>query len=181
MEENKSAVSRLRKVIIETPTGKKVINMQPVIIDTSENAPGINDTICSSCCPYGSICDKLRDPRNPDDPDGRLEDWCLENDFKEDNIEVSEFATMVPMEGSIENLYPEESEPFKQLMELNPSINLRTLIDSVCPGFCDQYKKDHSSCSLNSICIFKSLFTRPIAAKILNKREDNETTNTSSN
>ncbi len=169
-------VKRLKTIDVNTPSGIKTITMVPVMINLEEDKISITETFCATCCPYGSICGKLRDPRDPKNKEKNLADWCNEVSFTDETLEcTNEFAMMHPMEGEIEKLYDEKSEPFKQLLEYNPLINLNTFIDNVCPGFCDRYDKDHSNCSFdNEFCICKSLFVRKLKPSLLNKiSEDN--------
>lgn len=180
MEEKQSKVVRLKTVKVETPMGPKKVNMVPILIDPNEP---IEETLCASKCPYGSICEKLRDPRDPSNPEKTLQDWCVEISFNDENLDsVNELGSMVPAEGSIEALYDGESDSFKQLLELNPLVNLNTFIDTVCPGFCSFYDKDHSKCNMkNDFCICKGLFIRTMEGKILNEKKADEGDKTESN
>lgn len=167
-------VKRLKSITVDTPSGKKTITMVPVLVNFDEDKIAITDTFCSTCCPYGSICGKLKDPRDPNN--GKtLTDWCNEISFTDDSLEnTNDYAIMHPMEGEIERLYDEESSPFKQLLQLNPVVNLNTFIDNVCPGFCDKYNKDHSNCGLdNDFCICRGLFVRKLNTSYLNGNDSN--------
>ena len=169
-------VKRLKTITVDTPTGKKTVTMVPVLINLDEDKITITDTFCSTCCPYGPICGKLRDPRDPNNSEKTLTDWCNDISFTDETLETTnDYAIMHPMEGEIEKLYEEDSEPFQQLLNLNPLINLNTFIDSVCPGFCDKYSKDHCNCGLeNDFCICRSLFVRKLKTSYLNKSEEND-------
>lgn len=180
-EEKESKVIRLKSIDVETPMGPRKINMVPIMIDPSNP---IEETLCASKCPYGNICEKLRDPRNPSDPNRTLQDWCVEISFNDENLDtVNELGSMVPAEGSIETLYDTESDPFKQLMELNPMVNLNTFIDQVCSGFCSMYNKEHSNCNIkNDFCICKGLFVRTMKSSVLNEKPvETELTNDTEN
>ena len=178
-EDNKIKVLKIKNVKVQTPQGEKIVSMIPVTIDTSPEAPNITDTLCGSCCSYGRICTLLRDPRDPENPSRCLNDWCNDIGFEKNEekktVETTEFASMVPAEGSIEGLYPEDSDSFKQLMKENPLIKLTTLIDSTCPGFCSMYNKEHSNCTLgNDFCIFKDVLTKKTEIIFLNNNKNNK-------
>lgn len=180
MSENykEAKLLKLKSVKVSTPMGEKRVTMVPVLVDP--NHP-IEESLCAASCPYGNICDKLRDPRDPENPDKTLQDWCVDCSFDGENYDtVNEFGSSHPAEGTIETLYSEDSDSFKQLMKLNPIINLNTFIDNVCPGFCSFYNKDHSECSMkNEFCICKSLFVRKMNNSWLNRgNSENKTEET---
>ena len=172
-----SKVLKIKNVKVQTPQGEKIVAMIPVTVDTSPEATSLNDTLCGSCCPYCRICTLLRDPRDPENPNLSLNDWCNDLGFVKDEekgiIETTEFVSMMPAEGSIERLYPEDSDSFKQLLSANPSISLKTLIDDTCPGFCGMYNKEHSNCTLdNEFCVFRNVLTKRQDTVFLNKKEE---------
>lgn len=172
---NKNSVKKPKRINVQTPKGTKSILMLPVLIDSENGVVELNDTLCASCCPYVSVCEKLADPRNPEDKNMRLIDWCNESSFSDSTMTTTtDIAMMHPMKGEIEKLYDEDSEPFKQLTEQNPMVHLNDFIDSVCPGFCDSYNKEHTNCKLeNDFCICKDLFIKTIEPSYLNKKKDN--------
>ena len=53
--------NKFSKIKVETPKGVRYITYKPV--------PGVkaDELVCETRCPYGKICDKLRDPRHPED------------------------------------------------------------------------------------------------------------------
>ena len=173
MSEDKNYVKRPKRVEVTTPTGVKSIKMMPVLINTENGVIELSETLCASCCPYVSVCDKLADPRNPEDKNKRLIDWCNESSFTDSTMTTTtDIAMMHPMAGEVEKLYEEDSEPFKQLTEQNPMIRLNDFIDTVCPGFCAHYNKDHTECRLdNDFCICKDLFMRTVDPSYLNKKK----------
>ena len=170
-------VKKLKTIDVETPSGIKKVQMVPVLLDTSENAPELTDTVCSVCCPYGSICDKLRDPRCPENPKQTLNDWCNDVSMDKEKVAATELAMYCPAEGSIEQLYEGDSDAMKQLLNLNPSVKLNTLIDTVCCGFCDMYNKEHTNCTFsNEMCICRGLFSKTDEVLVLNKKQADENT-----
>lgn len=172
-------VKKLKTIDVETPSGVKKVQMVPVLLDTSENAPELTDTICTVCCPYGSICDKLRDPRCPSDDRKTLNDWCNDISMDGKKIEATDLAMYCPAEGSIEQLYEDDDDSMKQLLRLNPSVKLSTLIDTVCCDFCDMYNKEHSNCTYsNEMCICRGLFSKKKGPLILNKKPTEDVENT---
>lgn len=175
MSSEKNYVKKPKRVEVNTPSGIKSILMLPVLIDSKNGVIELENTLCASCCPYVSVCEKLADPRDPSDKTKRLIDWCNESSFTDSTMTVTnDIAMMHPMAGEIEKLYDPGSEPFRQLTESNPLVPLNDFIDNVCPGFCSNYNKEHSNCNLeNDFCICKDLFVKTIKPSYLNKKKDN--------
>lgn len=96
-------------------------------------------------CTYQNICDDISDPRGVDGC--TFLDYCS---GLEDGL--------VPMDGTIEKVM--KVDTLGAMIKKDPEVKVSKVIDTVCPGLCDSYKKDHSECnSTNRTCILRSLLT----------------------
>ena len=166
--ENNTSVKKIKSVTVNSFEGPKTITMVPIVID---NTKEVSDVICTQCCPYGSVCSKLRHPEHLDNPNLTLNDWCVDLSFSDDKqTELSDLGQYYPKAGEIENLYPKENDFIQELIKTNSLVNINEFIDNVCSGFCDQYDSCHSNCSSkNQLCILKELFKKTQDPVILNK------------
>ena len=63
--------------------------MLPVLIDSKNGVIELENTLCASCCPYVSVCEKLADPRDPSDKTKRSIDCCKEYSFMDSTMTVT--------------------------------------------------------------------------------------------
>lgn len=168
--ENKE-VKKLRTVTVNTSMGERKITMVPFTLDRTRN---LVDVICTSSCPYGRVCGKVRHPEHLDDATLTLTDWCVRNSFTDDSLkELSDLNNYYPQEGEIEKLYPENHDSLKQLIGQKQLLDVSEFIDKVCPGFCDRYTPEHTNCSFNNpTCICRELFIRTQDPLVLNESSD---------
>ena len=115
-------------------------------------------TVCEQHCVYRDICDKLKDPRDPDNDKSNFMEFCNSIPLEEKDGGI--VCQYVPAPGSIENIQGAE-DLFQQLIKANPIIKVNEFIDTVCPTWCDSYNEFHSNCtSCNEMCILKNLFLK---------------------
>lgn len=149
-------MNRLIRVKVLTPKGERTLTYEPTSGDT---------IVCLRGCVYKDVCDKIRDPRNPEDPDGAFTDFCSEcaNDLDEETQRV--LANCIPKPGTIEeNLY--DLDIVQELIEKNPLVSVNKVIDSVCSGWCDSYNEKKSNCNArNGMCILRSIFIKDSNSK----------------
>jgi hypothetical protein len=73
---------------------------------------GDDELVCDRC-PYSDICDKLPDPRNPENPELSFEYLCSElgemekPGQNEEDPGRAEIFNSIPAPGSLETIYPE--------------------------------------------------------------------------
>lgn len=122
---------------------------------------------CETRCPLNGICDKLRDPRHPDDGEYSFNDFCLcTGDKGRDEADVINDDTLDGYMPVIEDVLKfaegTNTEIYQEIIKANPYVKISDLIDNVCSedGFgCTMYDKEHSRCtSKNGMCILKKLF-----------------------
>lgn len=150
-------MNKQKRVKIKTPNGDIYLTFK--LHDDYNKDNGFISNVCLSCR-YHHICDKIEDPRYPNNPDFRFIDLCgdigdiiKENNGEEDENGISNY--LIPVEGTIEN----NINLFQELIKENPLIKLSNIIDSICPNWCSDYDPEHSKCnSKNNLCIMHDLF-----------------------
>lgn len=150
---------KLKRVKVMTQKGERVLVFRPIKDIPTEQV------ICETECPYGKICDKIIDPRNPNNPDFKFTDFCgdlgeiMEEESESEKSKNEDLTEYVPVEGTIEeNLY-DFPDIFQTLIEKNPMVRISDVIDKCCSSWCDSYTKDHSNCNTkNKLCIMHDLF-----------------------
>lgn len=157
-------VKKLVRVKVDTPKGVRYLTFGPV-----ESIP-TDQLICSKSCPYGSICDKIFDPRNPDKfPEYTFTDFCAElgmgvvddgNDSSDTSNQDESLMSMVPIKGTIESAFGDDyPDIFQQIIGNNSMIRVKDFIEKVCSKWCEHYKDDHSECrSSNKFCLLQNIF-----------------------
>lgn len=153
-------MEKQKRVKIETEDGTKYITYRPV-----ESIPEKN-TICNVYCRYSKICGRIPDPRNMDDEDSSYLEFCnslgdnlgVEEDEKTNNKGTECLSAMIPIEGSLEELYKDRKDILQIIIGKDPIYKLSDIIDNCCPGICEFYSADHSDCSIdNGMCILRGL------------------------
>lgn len=155
-------MDKLKRIKVMTPKGEKFIVYRPI-----DEIP-TDGIICDVKCPYGEICGKLPDPRNPEDKDLCFIDFC--NTLGEDEGDDEKISTMVPNDGEMENLFKDEKDILQFIIESNPVYKLSDIIDSCCPNICEYYNPDHTDCNIeNKMCLIRGLFFKRKKGKKDNK------------
>lgn len=146
------------RVKIETKNGgTRFLTYKPVPVSEATTL------ICETDCPYKDVCDKIRDPRNPENEDLRFLDFCSDLGMTEEDRAKgnTKGADYVPVEGTIETELGDLQDIFQDIIKSDPVVKTSDVIDSICPGWCDDYCPDHKNCSAkNNTCILKNLFMK---------------------
>ena len=143
--------NKFSKIKVETPKGVRYITYKPV--------PGVkaDELVCETRCPYGKICDKLRDPRHPEDKNLCFMDFCGE--FGSESPKG--LSEMIPKEGSLEEVFSDFEDIFQTLIKENPMVRLSDIIEKVCSGWCDDHNEEHTNCvASNKSCLLHDLFLK---------------------
>ena len=145
------SIKKLKKCKVTTPKGDRFLTFRPVSADIP-----LDQLICDAECPYSKVCDKLPDPRNPEDKDLCFMDFCGNLGDEESSQELGD---MVPVDGTIEEALSDFPDIFQILIERNPVVRLKKIVDNFCSTWCDVYQSDYSMCcSENKSCIMNELF-----------------------
>ena len=143
---------KARQITIQTPNGERKLTFVQ-----SPKAKAELEICCEDVCPYGNICEKIRDPRKPEDQNSSLLTLCCELGLGDgDDESLQQFF---PAPGTIEeNLY-DLPDIFQQVTEKNPYVPVKEVISNVCSKFCEYYEPDCSNCnSKNLSCMLHDLF-----------------------
>lgn len=159
-------------VKVQTPVGERHLTYRPVKIDAED------EILCVTKCPYGGetagLCDKLRDPRDPENPNSCFMAFCQEIDVSKDLITPDKKIDMneyIPGSMTIEDNLMDVIDVNKDIIRTNPCIRLSKVIDSVCSGWCPSYCPDHSNCSSKNIsCIIPDLL-KDVESEVKNAEE----------
>lgn len=143
---------KARQIKVNTPKGERSI-----VLVQSPKANAETEVICEDVCPYGNICDKIRDPRNPEDPNSSLLTLCCELGLSDgDDEKLQQFF---PAPRTIEENFYDFPDIFQQLTEKNPMVQVKDIITNVCSKICDDFTPDCSKCnSKNLSCLLHDLF-----------------------
>jgi hypothetical protein len=149
--DKKVMIKKLINVPVETPKGKKVVKFFQFSGEDTEGARP-----CEQFCPYADICDKIPDPRDPQNKDRSFLDFCGELSEAEDD----KFVDVIPCENSIEtSLSDVVGDVYQTLINRKHLVSVDKAIDKICPGWCDSYDKEHSACKVtNKSCMLSNLF-----------------------
>lgn len=142
---------KIRLVKVMTPKGERTLVFRPV-------NKAVDGIICDTVCPYGDLCSKIIDPRNPDNPKLKFTDFC--GDLGEDSEnEENDLTEYIPVEGTIEeNLY-DFPDIFQTLIKNDPVVKVSDIIEKFCKDWCDSYDEEHTGCvSKNKLCMLHNLF-----------------------
>ena len=155
-------MSNLKKfvsVAVETPKGVKKLKFAKYTGDTEERP-----CRCETVCSYAKICELIPDPRDPENKDMSFVDFCGELSEREDD----KYLDIVPVENTIEeNLSDVLPDICQQIIKDKRLTSADVVVDTLCPGWCSDYKKDHSGCKVeNRSCILHDLFMK------INKKEE---------
>ncbi len=144
-------IKKLVRIPVETPQGERRLTFKKYDITDSQGK-----MMCTACCPYKDICERIPDPRNPEDKSLSFIDYCSSLNESDDE----EYLNCVPVEGTIEKeLRDIIPDIYQQIIKEENLVPVNKVIDSVCSGWCDLYSKDHTNCtSNNKLCILNSLF-----------------------
>lgn len=143
---------KARIIKVQTPKGERQLTFIQ-----SPRAKAELEVCCEEVCPYGNICEKIRDPRNPSDPNSSLLTLCCELGLGDGDDES--LQQLFPAPRTIEENLADFPDIFQQLTEKNPYVPVKDVIDSVCSKFCDYYEPNCSNCtSKNLSCILHDLF-----------------------
>ena len=145
-------IKKLINVPVETPKGKRLVKFFQFSGDDTEGARP-----CEDLCPYADICDKIPDPRDPENKERSFLDFCGELAENEDE----KLIDVIPCENSIESsLSDVVGDIYQTLIEKKQLVSVGEAIDKICPGWCDSYDKEHSACKVtNKSCILSNLFS----------------------
>lgn len=145
-------IKKLINVPVETPKGKRLVKFFQFSGDDTEGARP-----CEDFCPYADICDKIPDPRDPENKERSFLDFCGELAENEDE----KLIDVIPCENSIESsLSDVVGDIYQTLIEKKQLVSVGEAIDKICPGWCDSYDKEHSACKVtNKSCILSNLFS----------------------
>lgn len=152
---NNGMIKKLVKIPVETPKGTKYLTFFRYVSDDKED-------VCRPCegiCPYSEICDKIPDPRDPKNADLGFLDFCGsigEGDGNEDLIDV------IPVAGTVEeNLKDVIGDVYQTIINGNKLVSIPSVIDEICPGWCDKYTEDHKNCvASNKSCLLRGLLLK---------------------
>ena len=161
-------IKKLINVPVETPKGKKDVKFYQLTGDDTEGARA-----CEKLCPYAEVCDKIPDPRDPQNKERSFLDFCGELSESEDE----KFIDVIPCENSIENSLSDViGDMYQKLIERNHLVSVGKAIDKICPGWCDSYDKEHSACKVtNKSCMLKNLFSKDVKEEEETKEEPKKT------
>ena len=162
-------MKKLKSIKVSMSDGtEKVIVYRPI-----EEIP-TSHLICDKECPYGKCCSELPDPRNMEDEELSFTDFC--NDLGAEDGSDSELTSMVPKDGSLEELFRGYPNVLQKIIGKKKLVYLNDVIDKCCPDICDYYNKEHTDCTLeNKMCFLRGLFVGPVVTLEDNKPEDRET------
>lgn len=143
---------KARQIKIQTPRGERVLTFVQ-----SPKAKAELEVCCEEVCPYGNMCEHIRDPRNPEDPNSNLETLCCELGLGDgDDERLQQFF---PAPGTIEENLSDFPDIFQQITQKNPYVSVVDVIKNVCSKFCDYFEPGCSNCnSKNLSCILHDLF-----------------------
>lgn len=143
---------KAKKVKINTPLGEREL-----VFVQSPKAKAELEVCCEEVCPYGAVCEKIRDPRNPEDPNSSLLTLCCELGLADgDDESMQQFF---PARGTIEQNLADFPDIFQQLTEKNPMVPLKDVIKNVCSKFCDDFEPECTNCSSKNLsCMLHDLF-----------------------
>lgn len=121
--------------------------------------------VCECICSYKGFCQNIPDPRDITNSKSSLLDFCSECDrnYKGEGDFITDDdlkETLIPAEGSIEEFFEKQGVDLYQIcLKKNPKVELKTIIDKVCKGWCSSYDPSYCNCkSTNYTCILKNLF-----------------------
>ena len=101
-------------------------------------------------------------------------DFC--NDLGAEDGSDSELTSMVPKDGSLEELFRGYPNVLQKIIGKKKLVYLNDVIDKCCPDICDYYNKEHTDCTLeNKMCFLRGLFVGSVVTLEDNKPEDKET------
>ena len=143
---------KAREITIQTPKGERKLTFVQ-----SPKAKAELEVCCEDVCPYGNLCDKIRDPRNPEDLNSSLETLCCELGLGDgDDESLQQFF---PAPRTIEENLADFPDIFQQLTEKNPMVSLVDVITNVCSKFCDDFEPGCTNCSSKNLsCMLHDLF-----------------------
>lgn len=144
-------MEKIKRIKVVTSNGDRYLVFRPVLDNH-------NEISCLSVCPYGpKICGSLRDPRDPENPDKTFLDFCGNLGIIDDE-ENKDYKDYVPVEGTIEQVFPEYEDVYQNIIKENGYVRMTNVIDAVCDGVCGLYNDCHSACSpSNGSCMLHSL------------------------
>ena len=143
---------KAKQIKIQTPRGERTLTFVQ-----SPRAIAELEVCCEEVCPYGNLCEHIRDPRNPEDQNSSLETLCCELGLGEgDDENLQQFF---PAPRTIEENLSDFPDIFQQLTEKNPMVPVVDIIKNVCSKFCDEFEPGCSNCnSTNLSCMLHDLF-----------------------
>lgn len=147
--------NKIRTIKVKGKTGEFKFTYKPTPSDDEDEK-----LLCELYCPYDKICDKIRDPRDIDDPDRNFSDFCGElgqdsEDDKEDEI----LKNFVPV--NLEESFKDYPDIFSQIIDKDPVVRLKKVIKCVCSGWCSDFDENFSKCKYeNKSCILHELFSK---------------------
>ena len=157
-------MKKLKTVKVPTSNGEKVVVFRPI-----EDIP-TSHLICDKECPYGKCCSFIPDPRDPGNEELSFIDFC--NDLGANEGEDSDLTSMVPKEGTLEEIFKDQPDILQKIAGNKKLVYLDEVIDKCCPDICEYYNKEHSECTLeNKMCILRGLFVGPVKEDKPSKEE----------
>ena len=144
-------MEKIQKWFIPDKTGNLLFDKYIKAIVITDLSSG---NICKAYCPYYGLCDKIPDPRDINNITlSSFMDFCMDYVGSDEN-------SFIPIEGSIEEFLDKEGyDLYQSILKYNPRIELKTVIDKVCKGWCESYDPSYCNCkSSNFTCILRNLF-----------------------
>ena len=128
--------NKLVRIPVITPKGEVKLTFERIDVSEAEGK-----IMCTSRCPYKDICDKIPDPREPENKELSFIDFCAGlSDSDEDD-----YLNCLPAKGTIEKeLKDVLPDTYQAIIKSESLVPVNQVIDSICPGWCDLYKEDHS-------------------------------------
>ena len=138
-------------VDVDTPKGKRTLKF--IKYSGKEDSRP-----CDAICPYAEMCEIIKDPRCPENPDRGFMDFCGELNEREDE----KYLDLIPVKNTIEeNLKDVIGDTYQALIKKGKLVCINDVIDELCPGWCGNYNKEHSQCtSENKSCLLAGLFKK---------------------
>lgn len=103
-------MKKLKTVKVPTSNGEKVVVFRPI-----EEIP-TSHLICDKECPYGKCCSFIPDPRDPGNEELSFIDFC--NDLGANEGEDSDLTSMVPKEGTLEEIFKDQPDILQKSPEI---------------------------------------------------------------
>lgn len=143
---------KARQIRIQTPRGERTLTFVQ-----SPKAKAELEVPCEDICPYGNLCEHIRDPRNPEDPNSSLETLCCELGLEDGADET--LQQFFPAARTIEENLSDFPDIFQQVVNKDPLVSVKEVIQNVCSKFCDDFEPGCTNCNSKNLgCMLHDLF-----------------------